>query len=1782
MDGPLHSPPRIPGVELGEELGHGAHSTVYRARIRDLPCAVKVPRTRGRWVRWVYREAVALARVRHSALPAVLEVGEASDVPYLALELVEGETLAERVALRPLGDAAAIELALTLANALAAVHDAGLVHRDVKPRNIIVERSGAVRLVDFGFAAPVELLARGSESPAGTPRYAAPEQFRSPPRVDGRTDLYALGMVLLECLGNDKSALTPGMARVIADLTADSPDARYPDARALEEDLHLLSAENAPLGASAYVATPREPLRAVRERQLGALQKLATATEKKGGSVALVRGAPGSGKSHLLASFAARLRNHGAQVVAVRCRPGDAALATAQNVLVSIASEPAGLAALRTAAAGELAAFVALCAPSLDEIQTSGSRASDLVSSPDAFAEAMAEVLVRVCRIRGAMHLVVDDLQWIDPVSRELLARFAYRVHETSSLLVFGARPEIDGSAAAELIRTLPPARMTGMELDALSLGQVGALVATHLGIVISDETLVSRVSSLADGTPLGVLQLLGGLLDVGAVRPQAGGWQFDAERVDRIELGDGSISLLQRRLSALPAASRKVMDAAAALGSTFDDAMLARLFGLSLADLDYALDDGRRNGLLERESVGRHRFVHDTLRELLISGLPPAALRALHQQIAETYDAGPCTDLHALCARADHYRQGELERAPAAVFNAAARAADAVLQRFDNEMALRYLDLQESVAAQAGLTLDATFHTRRGDAALRVGAFDASARAFAAALEIADDRLTRATLHGRIAWVHQTRGEPDCERAAQEALDRAFATLSARSPSETPVGAAIGFAALAVGELSARVSNGDGGRGRSELELLCELYYQCARLGMEYGKPLLLVQSALCARRLAARLPPCRARARAHAMVGVVATAVGRVESGAEQLATAKAMSRELHDPATHTFCLQLEGVAASLTGDFDRTMRLFQTCMDEHGHWLELNDYCLMATSLETGHWLKGRAQESQSAIFLAVERLRRNHHVPAGFSAFIVLRARATLAEAGRPLDDDPWLVSRYEAACKWAETGRGFLHMQCWGPRLRTLVAMGEVPTRLDALTSAFEREGFSPGSTHLLMSDYFVSAGHARIDAMLRAPEAERALRLPALKKAIADLRAAAKLPPLRVHALLAEGHLARLAGRERKARKLFAEAEELAHETNCSWVLSALARARAHMLKKQGRDDAARDQARIALLLAPDQGAVVRAKMIREEFQLPAADATPRSNESRSSVQSASRRAQRQLASLLNVVGAAQPGMRPSEQAEIILDNLVRDLEAERATLWFHADAATPELRLVRTRSGANASPAENGGLRDELLRRVRATGEPWPPRAESLYGVGGSVDPKRALVFPLFLYDAPVGAVCFERRGVEAPWSRDEREVIELVSLQIPVAIEICRLLSERAEMQAHLLQAQKMEAVGQLAGGVAHDFNNMLTVIKASTEAIAAIADRDHLDRITDELVIISQTTGRAARLTKELLSFSRHQPASFSEVDVNVALNELLPMLQRMVSASVRIDVRLARHLPTVHTDRAKFDQAIVNLVLNARDAMGARRDPQISITTREVVLDEDAVRRGAPRTGDYVAIDVMDTGTGMPPEVKAKVFDPFFTTKPVGSGTGLGLTTVYGFVKHSAGYISVESEVGRGTTFHIHLPPSPNAIRHVSERPSGTSLIHGLPRGDHAILVVDDDKLVRDSVIRVLTRAGYRTFAATGGTDALEIMETKKHDIALVVLDIMMPGMTGPELAQRFAERRIPAKVLFVSGFAPGALPDEARAMTRESLLQKPFENADLLRRVAQLLDHVGDA
>jgi serine/threonine protein kinase len=295
--------PRIPGVELGIELGRGAHSIVYRGELGGVPCAVKVPRTRARWTRWIYREAVALARVKHRGLPNVIEVGEVNGLPFLVMELVEGETLAERLAKRSLSASETVEIGLQLADVLAAVHDVGLVLRDVKPRNIVVERGGQVRLVDFGFATPMERTGDGET--AGTAAYAAPEQLVPPGRVDARSDLYCLGRVLLECsIGEDfgRFALTGealvddlvsrGMrtdfANVIRHLVATEPHHRYADARLLGHDLEAVRASAPISGPTNASAIPRALTTTARAAEMAMILD-AVGSARAGGRLVLLQ-----------------------------------------------------------------------------------------------------------------------------------------------------------------------------------------------------------------------------------------------------------------------------------------------------------------------------------------------------------------------------------------------------------------------------------------------------------------------------------------------------------------------------------------------------------------------------------------------------------------------------------------------------------------------------------------------------------------------------------------------------------------------------------------------------------------------------------------------------------------------------------------------------------------------------------------------------------------------------------------------------------------------------------------------------------------------------------------------------------------------------------------------------------------------------------------------------------------------------------------------------------------------------------------------------------------------------------------------------------------------------------------------------------------------------------------------------------------------------------------------------------------------------------------------------
>ena len=491
-------------------------------------------------------------------------------------------------------------------------------------------------------------------------------------------------------------------------------------------------------------------------------------------------------------------------------------------------------------------------------------------------------------------------------------------------------------------------------------------------------------------------------------------------------------------------------------------------------------------------------------------------------------------------------------------------------------------------------------------------------------------------------------------------------------------------------------------------------------------------------------------------------------------------------------------------------------------------------------------------------------------------------------------------------------------------------------------------------------------------------------------------------------------------------------------------------------------------------------------------------------------------------------------------------------LDSERAYV-LELEAGTDEL-LVRAASGAAAALAPGdsagaglGGLARAALRvEGRAFAalpaerpEPW---AADLAGEG--VD--TALVAPVGRRDGPWGVIAV--LGERDAFGEDDVSFLQAVANVLGAVLTRAR----EEELESQLSQSQRLESVGQLAGGVAHDFNNILAVILNYAD-FAREAAVDPGQR--SDLAELSKAAQRGAALVKQLLLFSRRRPVDALPLDVTEVVRDTEPLLSRTIGEHIELRCELASHLPLVQIDSGQLAQVLVNLAVNARDAMSA--GGVLTISTAPCA------------TGVLIAVE--DSGYGMPAEVARKAFDPFFTTKPPGSGSGLGLATVYGTITQAGGAVSIESVPARGTQVTIELP----ATRLPAQSTAGLEgPLPGAGRGE-TILVVEDDQQVRGVAGRILAAHGYAVIEAEGGEDALAVVAAGEH-VDLLLADVVMPGMSGVELGERLRRTQPELPVLHMSGYANG---NSGRDLSLElpELLEKPFSATDLLVRVRALLE-----
>jgi two-component system, cell cycle sensor histidine kinase and response regulator CckA len=386
----------------------------------------------------------------------------------------------------------------------------------------------------------------------------------------------------------------------------------------------------------------------------------------------------------------------------------------------------------------------------------------------------------------------------------------------------------------------------------------------------------------------------------------------------------------------------------------------------------------------------------------------------------------------------------------------------------------------------------------------------------------------------------------------------------------------------------------------------------------------------------------------------------------------------------------------------------------------------------------------------------------------------------------------------------------------------------------------------------------------------------------------------------------------------------------------------------------------------------------------------------------------------------------------------------------------------------------------------------------------------------------------------------------------------------------TERVALEERLRQSQKMEAVGRLAGGVAHDFNNLLTVILGYSQILADGVPAG--SRLADSTAQIKSAADRASGITRQLLAFSRKQVLSPRVINLNDIVLNLDSLLRRLIGEDVEVVTMPSNDLGSVKADPGQIEQVIMNLSLNARDAMP--HGGKLTLETANAQLDDSYSQRHLPaEPGRYVMLAVTDTGHGMSPETQARIFEPFYTTKEVGKGTGLGLSMVYGIVKQSGGYIWVYSEPDRGTSFKIYLP----RVDEPAEGAGAQSRPKNVQRGTETVLLVEDDPQLRQLSSSVLTHCGYRMLVASSPEEGIEICRANHRDIRLLVTDVVMPRMNGRQLAEQIQQVSPNVKVLYISGYTNNAIVHYGVLDPGLSFLPKPFTLSALVAKVREVLD-----
>ena len=1206
----------VAGLEVLEELGRGAWAVVYRARRGDVDCALKVLKAPefddDRALVAFRREAAMLACATHPGLTRIHEVGSARGRSYLVMELVEGQNLDGLLARGGLDEARVVAIASQVAGALAAAHRVGLVHRDVKPGNIMILPDGRVKVVDFGLAR----WAAGGEQDAvaGTLSYIAPEQTGMLKRVvDRRSDLYSLGVVLFRSatgrlpfqspdmgelmrmhtvtpapdVREVRPELSAGFAAIVAKLLAKDPDDRYQSGEGLVADLARLATDGGEglfrLGLRDVAAIERVEAPLVgREAELTELLVRWDKARSGQGGVGLVAGAAGAGKSRLVEQLVATARADGAVVLAGRSAPDEVMplaplRAAVEQYLEAVdrLAEPARAGAWERvrAAAGPVALLVRTLSPALAGLLGDGPELAE-EDRREQFAAAVATFLAGLARRAGGAILYLDDVQWLDGGTRRVLRRLVDDLPEVPLLVVATARDDrVSQAALAAFTADLEPVIDTRVELGRLGDAAVGQVLSAQLGGAVVPAELTAQLAARSGGNPFALGEYLRAAVDAGAIRPSWGVWVLEEGGLDALELPGNVVELILSRVDGLGGESRRVLAAAAAMGMRFRPDRLAEVCELGERQVLEVLRVAEDRRLVGRGDGGVYAFVHDRIREALLVDLDEAALRSLHQRIAGVLQAWPVGGAEQVYAVARHYLRGEVERAPRRVFKACFAAGQLALAEYAPQEALGFLEGADAAAAGAGIDPGSRLHAALGTAYLQENRLNEAEQRLGQALSTEPDRHRRVQLHLLIGDAHHNHSYENDDALA--AVRRGLAELGRGLPANPFLLVVSTLGLLLGGVLVHRLRWGFGtasGEQRERYQLESRLNALAAAAAFTGRQQLLMVCLILRQVYPANRLGFSPEYGRAYTQLAGALRMVGLRRRSDRLFQWARRAAAG--DPQAVVYCGYAEGIVrCEQEGSHDADAReILRRLLTEHRRWLDAPQRVTATARLCTSLTYCGYPREAQ-AWYERANALMTDHELARSHIRFLLagVIGRAMLGRGGE-------VAAQLHAvrSVLAEQPDNRQIQISYTANAVIAAVEQDQLGNEFETLAAEVRRLHLSPRRMWPLERALWASLAQGRLAQCLAASDEERPARLVTARLAIRQLRRAATTPFLRAHYVIAQAAYDQLTGEHHGALRRLDRAERIVRELDAPILLYEIARVRARALQALGHAAEAR------------------------------------------------------------------------------------------------------------------------------------------------------------------------------------------------------------------------------------------------------------------------------------------------------------------------------------------------------------------------------------------------------------------------------------------------------------------------------------------------------------------------------------------------------------------------------------------------------------------------------